>query len=87
MNVRRYPYFYPYSGIKAEAGEALVRKGGSPFSLALTKALDVYLDLDLIHLYTGNRLEGIGRHMARKRHLPYIISLHGGAFDVPSEVI
>ncbi len=83
--VRRVPYFYPFFGLSEEAKHLLDRKGGSPFSFSLLRALMQYPDLDLIHLHTGTRLGAIGRHVAVKRRIPYVISLHGAVFDVPPE--
>lgn len=85
VRVTRFPYFYPAIGLSPENRDILDRKGGSPFSFALMRALMRYPDLDLIHLHTGNRIGGIGRHVARKRRIPYVVSLHGGAFDIPAE--
>lgn len=85
LQVTRFPYFYPYIGLSDEAKRLLDKKGGSPFSFALMRALQRCPDLDLIHLHVGNRIGGIGRHVARKRRIPYVISLHGGVFDVPKE--
>lgn len=85
IQVTRFPYFYPYLGLSDTAREMLDKKGGSPFSFPLMRALKRYPELDLIHLHTGGRIGGIGRYVARKRHIPYVISLHGGAFDVPRE--
>ena len=42
-------------------------------------------ELDLVHLHTAKRLGGIGRTVARKRNIPYVISIHGGIIDVPTE--
>ena len=85
VSVRRVPYFYPYFGLPDDAKRLLDRKGGSPFSFAMLNALRRYPNLDLIHLHTGNRLGGIGRYVARKRRIPYVVSLHGAKFDVPPE--
>jgi glycosyltransferase involved in cell wall biosynthesis len=83
--VRRVPYFYPFFGLSEEAKRLLDRKGGSPFSFSLHRALMQYPDLDLIHLHTGTRLGAIGRYVAVKRRIPYVVSLHGAVFDVPPE--
>lgn len=85
VRVRRVPYFYPYWGLREEARWQLDKKGGNLFSFALMRALKRYPELDLIHLHTMKRLGGIGRHVARQRHIPYVVSLHGGVFDVPVE--
>ena len=85
LMVRRFPYFYPYLGLKEESKELLDRKGGSPFSFRLMNALNSESNLELIHLHMAGRLGGIGRHIAKKRNIPYVVSLHGGIFDVPEE--
>lgn len=85
VRVNRYPYFYPYFGLSAQAKRQLDQKGGNLFSFSLMKALKDYSSLDLIHLHTAKRTGGIVRHIARKRRIPYVVSLHGGVFDVPGE--
>lgn len=85
VQVVRVPYFYPYFGLKTGARELLDSKGGNLFSFALMKALKSERSLDLIHLHTAKRLGGIGRYVARKKGIPYVVSLHGGMFDVPAE--
>ncbi len=85
LRIRRFPAFYPLLGLKPGAREILDKKGGSPFSFPMMRALKQEPQLDLIHLHTGNRLGGIGRKVALQRRIPYVISLHGGAFDIPRE--
>jgi glycosyltransferase involved in cell wall biosynthesis len=41
--------------------------------------------LELMHLHGLNRIGGIGRYVASKRKIPYVVSIHGGLFDVPTE--
>jgi len=83
--ILRVPYFYPYLGLSADARLQLDKKGGNIFSFSLLRALAQLPQLDIIHLHTGKRVGGIARMAARKRRIPYIISLHGGVFDVPDE--
>lgn len=83
VHVKRFPYFYTYMGLTSDAREALDRKGGSPFSFQLLRALKQYERLDLIHLHALGRLGSLGSYAARKRRIPYVVSLHGGVFDVP----
>ena len=85
VRVTRMPYFYPYLGLSREAKNLLDRKGGNLFSFAMMRFLRKYPDLDLIHLHTSKRPGGIGRYVAMKRGIPYVVSLHGGVFDVPDE--
>ena len=83
--VRRFPYFYPYIGLKKEARRVLDKKGGSPFSFSLMRALKRKSEIDILHLHAGNRIGGIGRYVAMKRRIPYFMSIHGGVFGVPAE--
>ncbi|OGG44260.1 MAG: hypothetical protein A3F84_14875 [Candidatus Handelsmanbacteria bacterium RIFCSPLOWO2_12_FULL_64_10] len=85
VRVSRVSYFYPYWGLRGEVRRQLDQKGGNLFSFALMKALKRYPALDLIHLHTAKRTGGIGRHVALKRRIPYVVSLHGGVYDVPAE--
>lgn len=85
VRVRRVPYTYPYWFLRDEAKRQLDKKGGNLFSFALMKALRAYPDLDVIHMHTLKRVGGIGRHVARKRRIPYVVTLHGGVFDVPAQ--
>lgn len=85
VSVRRFPYFYPYIGLSAEAKRILDKKGGNSFSFQLMRALKDIQNLDLIHLHAGNRIAGIGRHVAKKKNIPYVLSVHGGILDRPQE--
>lgn len=85
VEINRVPYFYPYIGLKPEAIRQMDHKGGNLFSFALLKALNKEPQMDLLHLHTSKRVGGIGRYIAMKRGIPYVVSLHGGVFDVPIE--
>lgn len=85
VSIRRYPYFYPYLGLGSEARRQLDKKGGSMFSFSLMRALRRMPSLDLVHLHTMKRVGGIVRHVCRRRRIPYVVSLHGGLFDVPAQ--
>lgn len=85
VEIERFPYFYPYIGLKPGAREAMDKKGGNLFSFPLRQALLKLPELDLIHLHTMKRLGGIARQVAQARGIPYVVSLHGGAFDVPQD--
>lgn len=85
VEVRRFQHFYPYWGLKQGAQEQLDQKGGNLFSWELWWKLWQEPDLSLIHLHTGKRMGGIARWVAKRRRIPYVLSLHGGLTDVPSE--
>lgn len=83
--IRRFSYFYPYIGLSKQARAMLDKKAGNLFSFSLMHALQKTKDVDVIHLDTGKRLGGIVRYCAREKHIPYVISLHGGNLAVPKE--
>jgi glycosyltransferase involved in cell wall biosynthesis len=83
--VRRFPYRYPFFGLSPEQVHALDKKGGNMISLSLFAALLREPDVRLFHAHAINRLGGMVRTAARLRRLPYVVSLHGGYFDVPAE--
>jgi len=85
VSVTRLPYFYPYIGLSAEARSQMDRKGGNLFSPQLLGHLLSEKGVDLLHVHTGKRLGGIVRLAARLRGVPYIVSLHGGAYNVPGQ--
>ncbi len=83
VEVVRTGYFYPYLGLSREARHTLDKKGGNMFSFSLLRTLMGIPHVDLIHLHTLKRIGGIGRYVARRRKIPYVVSLHGGVHDVP----
>lgn len=84
VTVRRVPYFYPYLGLRSEARLLMDKKAGNLFSFALLRELERLPNVDLLHLHTLKRVGGIGRYAARKRAIPYVVTLHGGVHDVPA---
>jgi glycosyltransferase involved in cell wall biosynthesis len=84
ISVTRFDYFYPYLRLSDAARLQMDQKGGNLFSFPLLRALRDYPGLDVIHLHTGKRLGAMARHVAMKRKIPYVISLHGGVHDVPA---
>lgn len=83
--VHRFAHFFPYLGLGAHRRAQLDFKGGNPFSAALMAALLRERPLDLIHLHTGKRLGGGARWAARRRGIPYVVTINGGVYDVPPE--
>jgi len=80
--IRRFDYFYPYWPLGRERILALDKKGGNPLSPGLFKALREF-DCDLIHIHTSGRLAQEAISIARRRHIPVVVSFHGGCRDVP----
>jgi glycosyltransferase involved in cell wall biosynthesis len=81
--VRRFKYVYPYFGLSVADKAVLDKKGGSLISPSLFVALLRAKGVRLFHLHTMARLGGQVRTAARLRRIPYVLSVHGGAFDYP----
>lgn len=85
--VHRFPYVFPWLFLGEEAKAKLRLKGGSPWSPALLRALGREPGLSLIHAHAQHRLGGIARTVARRRGIPYVVSIHGGHLTLPGEQI
>jgi len=83
--IRRFPYCYPFFGLDAAARAAMDKKGGNLLSLSLFRSLLTQKNVRLYHAHALKRLGGEVRTAARWRKKPFVVSLHGGVFDVPAE--
>ncbi len=81
--VQRYGYCYPFLGLNAVDRAALDKKGGNLLSLSLFGALLREPEVRLFHAHSLKRLGGSVATAARLRKKPFVVSLHGGVFDVP----
>ncbi|MCF7912919.1 MAG: glycosyltransferase family 4 protein [Candidatus Cloacimonetes bacterium] len=84
ISIRRFPYIYPYLNLTKTKKEALDKKGGDPYSWSLYNYMLKKENLDIIHCHTMNRIAASVRLAAKKRKIPYLVSFHGGHFDVPA---
>jgi starch synthase len=85
VKVSRYHAFAPVSGITQRHRDELVSWGGNLFSFDLFAQL-LQSPADVIHSHALNRIAGIGLRVARWKKIPHVVTLHGGALDIPSEV-
>ncbi|MBB5350880.1 glycosyltransferase involved in cell wall biosynthesis [Haloferula luteola] len=84
IEVERHAHLYPFFGLTTEQRAAMDKKGGNLLSLPLLSALLRAPDVRLFHAHALKRLGGTVRTVARLRRKPYVVSLHGGIFDVPA---
>jgi len=81
--IHRFKYVLPWLGLSDAQKDALRKKGGSPLSVDLYKALLNEPTLSLIHTHSLNRIGAIARAVAKKRNIPYIVTIHGGVYTTP----
>lgn len=82
--VHRFPYCYPFFGLSPAQRQAMDKKGGNLLSWSLLVGLARAPGVRLIHAHALKRVGGIVRTAARWRGCPYVVTLHGGVFDVPA---
>ena len=83
--IQRYRSFVPVVGISAAQREALISWGGNLFSFELFWQL-LRSGADVMHSHALNRIAGISLMAAKARGVPHVITLHGGALDIPEDV-
>jgi len=84
VDIHRYDYGYPFWGLADQDVRDMDRKGGNLLSFSLLRGLLRESGVDILHAHSGKRLGGIVRTAARLRGIPYVVTLHGGHFDVPT---
>lgn len=81
--VSRFRHRYPFLNLGDEARAAMDRKGGNLISASLMWELLRTPRVRLFHAHAIKRLGGHVRTAARLRDKPYVVTLHGGHYDVP----
>jgi len=82
IDIRRFDYFYPYLFLRNSAKKTLDKKGGNPFSFKLCQYL-IKNNFDIIHSHTMGRIAKLSLKAAKIANVPFVISFHGGCYDVP----
>jgi glycosyltransferase involved in cell wall biosynthesis len=85
--INRFSYFYPRLFIGKEKKKILDKKGGDPYSIALFRHLIASNDIEILHCHTMQRIANCVRLASQKMKIPYVISFHGGQYDVPQKEI
>ncbi|HTA30028.1 MAG TPA: glycosyltransferase family 4 protein [Candidatus Cybelea sp.] len=84
--VKRFKACVPIWGISSQKRAELIAVGGNLFSFGLLGKLWGERDASLIHSHTLGRLGGIALTVARRRRLPFVVTIHGGAMDLPAPI-
>lgn len=81
--VRRFKAVVPIWGISAEQRRQMVAVGGNLLSFELPQMLWADRTISVIHTHTLGRIGGIGLTLARRKRLPFVLTIHGGVYDLP----
>lgn len=87
IDIERFPAFLPIWGLQNIQKERLLSIGGNLMSFHLPYKLLKEENLDVIHTHTLGLIGVIGKKIAKYRKIPFIVSLHGGALDLPEDMI
>lgn len=83
--IKKFSACVPVWGISEEQRNQLIAVGGNILSFDVIWSLYEEPDLSIVHTHTGNRLGGIALTVARLRKLPLVVTVHGGAMDLPQQ--
>ena len=81
--VQRFKACVPIWGISGEQRRQMIAVGGNLLSFDLLRTLWQAPRLSLIHSHALGRVGGIGLTVARRRKLPFVVTVHGGVYDLP----
>lgn len=81
--VERHRYCYPFLGLTREEKMVMDKKGGNLLSFSLFASLACASKARLFHAHALKRLGGTVARAAQIQRKPFVVSLHGGVFDVP----
>src|SRR5437016_4146952 len=84
--VKRFNACVPIWGISAEQRRQMVAVGGNLMSFDLLSSLWSAPRLSVIHSHALGRVGGIGLTIARRRKIPFVVTVHGGVYDLPEGV-
>jgi alpha-maltose-1-phosphate synthase len=84
--VRRFNACVPVWGLSDEQRRQILSVGGNLMSFDLLHSLWTTPRLSIIHSHALGRVGGIGLTVARWRKIPFVITVHGGVYDLPTEL-
>ena len=87
ISVERHDYSYGEWPLRSERKQRFDCKGGNCLSLGLSRAIRTSQDVHIVHCHTGNRLGASALAAARHRHVPCVLTLHGGHFAIPDDEV
>lgn len=84
--VKRFKTCVPVWGIPAERRRQMISVGGNLMSFDLLGSLWRDRALSVVHSHALGRIGGIGMTVARQKKIPFVVTIHGGVYDLPEDV-
>ena len=84
--IRRFRACVPVLGISRAEKQQTISVGGNLMSFELPWVLWRQPDLHVIHSHALGRLGGIALTVAKRRCLPFVVSVHGGVLAIPDSL-
>ncbi len=81
--VKRFKTCVPAWGVAPERRRQMIAVGGNLMSFDLIGSLWRDREMSVVHSHALGRIGGIGLTVARKRRLPFVVTIHGGVYDLP----
>ncbi|PTX90845.1 glycosyltransferase family 4 protein [Opitutus sp. ER46] len=81
--VRRFRAMVPVWGLSDEQRRQMVAVGGNLLSFDLPRQLWADRRISVVHTHTLGRIGGIGLTVARRKRVPFVVTIHGGVYDLP----
>lgn len=81
--LRRFKAVVPIWGISAEQRRQMIAVGGNLLSFDLPQMLWADRTISVVHAHTLGRIGGIGLTLARRKRIPFVLTIHGGVYDLP----
>ncbi len=84
--LRRFRAIVPLWGLSADRRNRMIAVGGNVISFDLPGRLWREPGVSVMHSHALGRLGAIAEAVARARRVPFVVSVHGGAYDLPAHV-
>ncbi|HSU57643.1 MAG TPA: glycosyltransferase family 4 protein, partial [Candidatus Dormibacteraeota bacterium] len=84
--VQRFKAFIPVLGLSEQRRKQMVSVGGNLMSFELVSSLFFEDSFSILHSHALGRIGAIALAMAKQRRVPFVVTIHGGVFDLPEKV-
>jgi alpha-maltose-1-phosphate synthase len=86
FEVQRFRACVPVWGLSAQRRRQLVSVGGNLLSFDLLHSLWKEREVAVMHAHTLGRIGGVALTVAKRRRLPFVVTIHGGVLDLPENI-